>query len=130
FTVIYDVQNPLFGKQGAASVFAGQKGGSPPAIELLDQGLIHFADVVLKQFNMDINFPGSGAAGGLVAMAKLIFKPSLIPGIDFILHFTNLEHHIQRASLVITGEGKIDEQTMSGKVVNGVAALSAKHKKP
>ena len=130
FTVIYDVQNPLYGKQGAASVFAGQKGASPADIELLDRGLIHFAEIVVKQFNMDINFPGSGAGGGMVAMAKLIFNASLTPGIDFILHFTNLEHQIQRASLIITGEGKIDEQTMSGKVVKGVAALSAKYEKP
>jgi glycerate kinase len=72
FTVLYDVQNPLYGKQGAASVFARQKGASAADIERLDQGLVHFAEAVLKQFSMDINFPGAGAGGGLVAGAKLL----------------------------------------------------------
>ncbi len=130
FTVIHDVQNPLYGKRGAAFGFAAQKGASPADIELLDRGLGHFAEVVFKQFNTDINFPGAGAGGGIVAASKLIFSALVTPGIDFIIRFSNLEHQIQSASLIITGEGKIDEQTMSGKVVKGVAALSSKHEKP
>jgi glycerate kinase len=129
FTVLYDVQSPLYGKLGAASVFAGQKGASAADIAVLDRGLAHFAEVVLKQFNLDINFPGAGAGGGIVAASKLIFNAGFTPGIDFVIRFTNLENQIQRASLIITGEGKIDDQTMSGKVVKGVAQLSAKHQK-
>jgi glycerate kinase len=130
FTTLHDVKNPLCGKHGAAAVFAEQKGASPDAIQLLDLGLAHFANVVLKQFKLDVNFPGAGAGGGIAAMAKLALNSSFIPGIDFILDFTHLEHYLQNASLVITGEGKIDEQTLSGKVVKGVATFCAKYNKP
>ncbi len=129
FTAIHDVGNRLHGKQGAAPVFAGQKGASPAAIELLDRGLAHIAQVASARLHSDINFPGAGAGGGMVAGAKLFLNARSTPGIDFIIRFTNLENQIQKATLVITGEGKIDDQTMSGKVVKGVASLSAKYKK-
>jgi len=85
--------------------------------------------VASARLHSDINFPGAGAGGGMVAGAKLFLNARSTPGIDFIIRFTNLENQIQKATLVITGEGKIDDQTMSGKVVKGVASLSAKYKK-
>ncbi len=129
FIVIYDVKNPLFGEQGAAYVFAPQKGATPQQVRQLDQGLEHFAKVIQQQYKIDINFPGAGAAGGLGGGAKLFLNARFSPGIDFILQFTSLEKQVKEADLVITGEGKIDEQTFSGKVVQGVAQLAAKHQK-
>jgi glycerate kinase len=129
FTVIYDVKNPLIGANGAAHTFAPQKGASPSEVIRLDEGLAHFAKIVFETYGTDINFPGAGAAGGLGGGANVFLKAVFSPGIDFILHFSDLENHIREADLVITGEGKIDEQTFEGKVVQGVARLAKKYNK-
>ena len=129
FVAIYDVKNPLYGKEGAAYIFGPQKGANPQEVKQLDEGLKHFANIIQQQFNADINFPGAGAGGGLSGGAKFFLNAHFSPGINFILQFTNLEKHVQEADLVITGEGKIDEQTFSGKVVEGVAGLAANYKK-
>jgi len=128
FIVLCDVDNPLYGNHGAAYVFAKQKGATDDEIKLLDMGLRNFA-AIANNMNCDINFPGAGAAGGLGAGAKLFLNARIQRGIDFVTGFTSLEEKIIDADIIITGEGKIDQQTLSGKVVSGVAALARKHKR-
>lgn len=124
FTVLYDVNNPLFGAQGAAYTFAKQKGASDEQIKMLDEGLHNFSIL-----GAELNFPGAGAAGGLGAGAKLFLQAKIQSGIAFVMDFVKLEEKIRWADIVITGEGKIDLQTLSGKVVSGVANLAKKHNK-
>jgi glycerate 2-kinase len=130
FTGICDVSNPFYGPYGAAYVFGPQKGAGPMEVQFLDDGLRNFAGVVENQFGIDINFPGAGAGGGLGGGAKVFFSIQFRSGIEFIIDFIGLEELVKQSDLIISGEGKMDEQTLSGKVVKGVADLSRKHKKP
>ena len=130
FTVLCDVQNQLSGIAGAAFVFGPQKGASGEDVKILDRGLRQFKKIAEATFNKDVDFPGAGAAGGLGAGAKVFLNATMSSGFDFIARFTQLEDMIQKADLVLTGEGKIDHQTLSGKVVKGVADLAAQHQKP
>jgi len=129
-TAICDVSNPFYGVQGAAHVFGPQKGASPEVVKFLDEGLFNFASVAKQQFGIDINFPGAGAGGGLGGGAKIVFNIEFRSGIEFIIDFIGLEKLVKESDLIITGEGKMDEQTLSGKVVKGVADLSRKYNKP
>lgn len=128
FTILSDVENPLHGKEGAAFVFAKQKGATESDIKLLDQGLRNF-DFVAQGMNCNVTFAGSGAAGGLGAGSKLFLNAQIKSGIDFIMNYTQLEKKIKNADMVITGEGKVDSQTLSGKVVKGVASLTHQYHK-
>jgi glycerate kinase len=128
-TIFCDVDNPLFGPQGAAYVFAPQKGADQKMVSALDEGLQHYASLLEKTFHHSVNFPGAGAGGGLPASLKVFTSLTVVPGMPFIMQFTGLEEHVKRADIIITGEGKIDRQTLSGKVVNGVAQLARKHQK-
>lgn len=128
--VLCDVDNELYGTHGAAFVYGPQKGADDQAIQLLDQGLKHFASVVEKKLNLAVHFPGAGAAGGLGAGAKVFLNATFSRGIDFILKTLKVEDQIKLSDLVITGEGKMDDQTLSGKVVMGVAELARKYHKP
>ncbi len=128
--VLCDVDNELFGAQGAAYVYGPQKGADDRAIRLLDSGLRNFASVVNSQMNLNPDFPGAGAAGGIGAGAKVFLKATFFRGVEYLLNVLKLEDEIKRADLVITGEGKMDEQTLSGKVVMGVTQLASKHHKP
>ncbi len=130
FTAICDVSNPFYGFEGAAYVFGPQKGASPQDVQFLDDGLRNFAEVVKRQYGVEINFPGAGAGGGLGGGAQLFFNIHFRSGIEFITEFIGLEELVKQSDLVISGEGKMDEQTLSGKVVKGVADLSRKHDKP
>ncbi len=129
FTVLCDVDNPLFGKNGAACVFGPQKGATKEMIIQLDLGLQNFKRVIRSVFKTEVDFPGAGAAGGLGAGAKVFLNAQLSNGFDFISTFTKLEDAIRIADLIITGEGKIDIQTFSGKVVKGVSDLAARYQK-
>lgn len=128
--VLCDVDNELYGPRGAAFVYGPQKGADDRGVQLLDQGLKHFAAIVEQELNLDVHFPGAGAAGGSGAGAKVFLNAAFTRGIDFILKALNLEDQIKLADLVITGEGKMDEQTLSGKVVMGVTELARKYHKP
>jgi glycerate kinase len=130
FTAICDVSNPFYGPQGAAHVFGPQKGADAETVKFLDEGLRNFALIVRNQFGLDINFPGAGAGGGLGGGAKVFFNVSFQPGIQFITKFIGLESLVQQSDVIITGEGKMDEQTLSGKVVKGMADLASKYNKP
>ena len=130
FTVLCDVQNQLCGVEGAAYVFGPQKGAGAAEVKILDRGLRQFKKIAKATFKTNLDFPGAGAAGGLGAGAKVFLKATVSGGFDFISRFTKLEDTIRRVDIVLTGEGKIDRQTLSGKVVRGVAQLAARHQKP
>ncbi len=130
-TLLCDVSNPLFGPNGAAYVYAKQKGASPKQIEILDQGLRNFHQIIFQQFNRDVSeLPGSGAAGGIGAGLVALFGAQLRSGFDTISALTNLETQIQSADWVISGEGRLDGQSLQGKVIDGLDSLCKKHNKP
>lgn len=120
--VACDVDNPLYGPNGAACVFASQKGANSEIIKVLDQNLKHYAEIVKNQMSTDVQrLPGAGAAGGLGAGLYLFAGAKLNSGIDILLDAVNFEGIIQNADIIITGEGKIDSQSIRGKVPLGVA---------
>jgi glycerate 2-kinase len=129
FTIFCDVDNPLHGPRGAAYVFSPQKGADQQMVYELDEGLRHYEKVLEKTVNTKVNFAGAGAGGGLPASIKGLANVTVRPGMDFIIEFTRLEEQVRGADIIITGEGKVDEQTLSGKVVKGIADLSGKYKK-
>jgi glycerate kinase len=129
FTAICDVSNPLIGTNGAAYVFGPQKGATPEDVKFLDSGLRNLAQVVRDQLGLDINFPGAGAGGGLGGGAKIFFDVKFQSGIEFVMNFIGLDKLVSKSDLVITGEGKMDEQTLSGKVVKGVADMCHRYRK-
>ena len=128
FVLLSDVNNPLTGISGAAFVFAKQKGASDKDIFSLDEGLKNFANV-LNNLNFT-SFPGAGAAGGFPVSAKAFLNAEIQSGIKFIMGFSKIEEKIRDADLIITGEGKFDQQSLNGKVVTGLSDLCAKHNKP
>jgi glycerate kinase len=130
FIVLCDVTNPLFGEQGAAYVFAPQKGATEQDVVRLDSGLQNFASVIKTQMNVDINFAGAGAAGGLGAGSKVFLNATLQRGIDYFMEALKVDVAIHNADLIITGEGKLDHQTLSGKVVAGITASAKRANKP
>ena len=128
FTVACDVDTPFCGREGAAYIFAPQKGASAEEVEILDSGLENFASVISASLGRDISsVPGSGAAGGLGG-AFLAFSDSrLKKGIDMVLDAIDFDSLIEGANAVITGEGRIDSQTFKGKTPFGVMCR-ARHK--
>lgn len=126
-----DIDNPLYGTNGAAYVFAPQKGGSPEAVEILDGGLKQFADVVRSDLHVDVSaLAGAGAAGGMGGGMVAFFNSQLQMGIETVLHTVKFDELLQEADLVFTGEGKIDSQSIRGKVVIGVANHTQKANVP
>jgi glycerate 2-kinase len=126
-----DVTNPLCGKTGATYVYGPQKGVTSDMLQPIDDALKHFADVILNQLKKDIaNIPGTGAAGGLGAGLIAFCNAKLKPGIETVLELVGLERHLHDASLVITGEGRIDGQSAFGKVPVGVAHIAKKYNIP
>lgn len=122
FIVACDVSSPLYGPKGAAYVFAPQKGADAAMVEKLDRGLRHFADIMQKCTGLDVaDMPGAGAAGGLGAAFKAFLNAKPKRGADMVLDAVGFDEHIRNADLVITGEGKIDSQTMAGKLPAAVA---------
>ncbi len=128
--VICDVDNPLYGKNGAAFVYASQKGAGSSEIKKLDQGLINLQSILIKHDFPDVaNIPGSGAAGGVGGGLVSLVGAKLIPGIQNLIEITELESLINECDIIITGEGKIDLQTEKGKVISGICKLAKKYKK-
>lgn len=127
FEIATDVNSPLTGSNGASAIFGPQKGASAEDVRLLDRALCRFADVAARELHRDIDrIPGAGAAGGLGAGALLFLNGTIRPGVDLIVRETGLEEKMKGASLVVTGEGKIDGQTARGKTPVGVARIAAK----
>lgn len=120
--VACDVDNPLCGPKGASQVFGPQKGATAEMVAQLDSNLSHYADTIFKQLNVEVkDVPGAGAAGGMGAALIGLLKAELRPGIEIVMDAVDLKSHLQDATLVITGEGRIDSQTIHGKTPIGVA---------
>ena len=129
--VACDVDNPLIGQDGASHVFGPQKGATPEMVEQLDQNLAHYATILARDLGKDVaHIPGAGAAGGLGAGLLAFLDAELKSGIDIVIAATDLEEKIKDADLVITGEGKIDSQTIHGKTPIGVAKVAKKFNIP
>ncbi|MDL5513266.1 glycerate kinase [Arenibacter sp. M-2] len=129
--VACDVSNPLTGVNGASFVYGSQKGGSQQGLEFLDRNLSHYANVLKSAVGIDVsNIPGAGAAGGTGAGLMAFLNGELVNGIELILQTIKIEEIIKQADLVFTGEGKIDEQTLHGKTISGVASMAKKHGVP
>lgn len=123
--VAADVNNPLCGPHGASAVFGPQKGASPAQVEQLDAALRHFAGVAARTLGEDHSlFPGVGAAGGLGFASRAFLKARFRPGIELVAELSGLEDALQGAALAITGEGRLDGQSLHGKTPVGVARLA------
>lgn len=123
-----DVNNPLTGKKGASVVFGPQKGATKEMVPILDKSLANYGWVLEKCLGKPVkDIPGAGAAGGLGAAVIAFLDGDLKKGIDIVLDFANFDHHLRDADLVITGEGKIDSQTVYGKAPAGVAKRAKKY---
>ena len=121
-TVLCDVDNPLCGPRGAAAVFGPQKGADPDMVQLLDAGLAHLAAVLRLDTGRDVlDMPGGGAAGGFGAGAAALLNARLRPGVEMLLDAADFPHLAADADLIITGEGRLDSQSLGGKAVIGVA---------
>jgi glycerate kinase len=129
--VACDVDHPLTGERGASAVFGPQKGATPEMVAILDANLARFAQVVKETLGIDVDpIPGAGAAGGLGAGMIAFLGASLKRGVDVVAEAVQLDKHMAQASLVITGEGKIDGQTIHGKTPVGVAKRAKKYGVP
>ena len=127
FTLLTDVNNPLYGPQGAAHVFGPQKGASPLQVDELDNGLKNFAQFMPSGVTY---LAGAGAAGGVAAGMVAFVDATIIPGIDYVLEMAHFDDTIADAQLVITGEGRIDEQTAMGKAPSGVLKAARRYNVP
>lgn len=117
-----DIENPMYGPEGAAYIFAPQKGATENEVKLLNEGLIHLADVIKQDLCADVaTIPGAGAAGAMGAGMIAFFGAQLQMGIETMLDTVHFSEIVKDAGLVITGEGKLDSQSLRGKVVIGVA---------
>lgn len=126
-----DVDNPLYGENGAAYVFGPQKGADDESVRLLDKGLKHLSNQLIKQLDLDVaQTPGAGAAGGLGAGIMAFLDGTLESGIETVLDTVRFNTLLNDADLVFTGEGKIDGQSLRGKVVVGVTRRAKKQNVP
>ena len=131
FKIICDVDNPLLGPNGAASVFGPQKGATTEMVPVLEKGLKNWAQVINNETGKDLSkVEGGGAAGGIAVPLLAFFNAEIVPGANFILSQLNFDEHVKWADIVITGEGKIDVQTLNNKAPFAVAEVARKYKKP
>ncbi|WP_162985869.1 glycerate kinase [Virgibacillus sp. Bac330] len=129
-TILSDVSSPFYGKEGAAFIYAGQKGATSEQILHLDCGLEKLANILKSKYDVDVqNIPGSGAAGGLGGSIVAALNGVMKSGIDTMIELTNLEKYIIQSDIIFTGEGSLDKQSLNGKVPIGVAQLAKKHNK-
>ena len=129
--VACDVDNPLTGPRGASAIFGPQKGASPAMVSALDAHLKHFAQLIQRDLDITVeHVPGAGAAGGMGAALMAFLQGQLRPGCEIIAKAVGLDSAVQGATLVITGEGRIDQQTIFGKTPFGVAHVARQHRVP
>ncbi len=120
-TVMCDVTNPLCGKDGATYTFGKQKGATPEIQKELEEGMLHYNQVILDQFGIDCNkVEGAGAAGGLGAALKVFLHGNMRSGIETVLDLIHFDERLEGVDLVVTGEGRTDWQSCFGKVMQGV----------
>ena len=130
FTVVNDVDNPFSGIKGAAHIYAKQKGASPEEIVILEKGLKVTRDIIINNFEINLDeVSGAGAAGGIAGGAYAYLDAMMIPGTSFVSDIIDLENVLANADLVITGEGRLDAQTLHGKLVRHVSNLCKIHEK-
>ncbi len=121
-TAACDVDNPLYGENGAAYVFAPQKGADSATVKQLDDGLRYAAEIIKRDLYVDVSeMSGAGAAGGMGAGAVAFLNAELKRGIDILLDTADFDSKVAEADLIITGEGRLDFQSVNGKVISGVA---------
>ena len=131
FLVACDVDNPLLGDRGASAIFGPQKGATPDQVQQLDQALARLADVSADLLGKDLrDRAGAGAAGGLGYALVQFLEARLAPGIDLVLEAVDFHKTLEGADLVITGEGRMDGQSLSGKTPVGVARWAKQHNLP
>ena len=126
-----DVDNPLLGEQGAARVFGPQKGATPPVVDRLDRGLEHLAAAIERDLGIAVRSRrGGGSAGGAAAGAVAFLGARLVPGARLVLRLARFDARLRAADYVITGEGRLDSQSLDGKVVSAVARAAARRGVP
>lgn len=131
FEVACDVTNPLTGDEGASAIFGPQKGATPALVTQLDNALAHYAKIIQRDLDIDVlHIPGGGAAGGMGAALHAFCQAELRRGIEIVTEALGLDALVKDATLVITGEGRIDSQTVHGKVPIGVAKVAKRYNKP
>jgi len=131
FIAACDVRNPLCGENGASVIYGPQKGATPEMVRILDNNLLHFAQVIKSALETDIaEEPGAGAAGGLGGGLMSFCKATIQSGIDIVLDLMDFDKKLSHADLVITGEGRMDRQTAFGKVPVGIAKRTKPAKIP
>jgi glycerate kinase len=131
FQVASDVSNPLVGPQGASAIFGPQKGATPEMVAQLDENLRRYAGIVARDLGQDVaGMPGAGAGGGIAAAMVVFLNGRLRPGVEIVLDAVGLDAAVADADLVVTGEGRIDGQTVQGKTPMGVARVARAHGKP
>ncbi|QHA86565.1 glycerate kinase [Serratia rhizosphaerae] len=131
FEVACDVTNPLTGPEGASAIFGPQKGATPQMVAELDGALGHYAQVIKRTLGVDVEqVPGAGAAGGMGAGLLAFCRAELRQGIEIVTEALGLDALVRDATLVITGEGRIDSQSIKGKVPIGVARVAKRYGKP
>ncbi|NKI25981.1 glycerate kinase [Arenibacter sp. 6A1] len=133
FIAVNDVSNPLFGAKGAAYVYAKQKGADSAEIKALDDGLQHLSSIVRNTFGTDdALLPGTGAAGGTAYGLKAFFNAEFISGINFLFQMAEVSNLLEETKIdyIITGEGKIDKQTLHGKLIKGVMEIGQEYQIP
>ena len=122
FIVATDVKNLLCGEHGATKIYGPQKGADTAMVEMLENGMRNYSEVLKRELEIDVStIEGAGAAGGLAAGCIAFLNASIQPGFELLWEFAQGEQAIQNTDLIITGEGKVDRQTLSGKVVAGIA---------
>lgn len=130
-TVMCDVNNPLCGPLGASAVFGPQKGATPDRVQILDRNLEHYAHRIKEHCGLDVkDIPGVGAAGGIGASLLAFTKAQLKTGVETICDMVQFDQMLLKADFVITGEGRIDNQSLYGKVPIGIVKRAAKQAKP
>lgn len=131
FHVACDVTNPLCGETGCSAVFAPQKGADAAMIAEMKQSMQRFSVLVKEYYpDSDADLPGSGAAGGLGYALRTFLNADLKSGIDVVINQTGIEAAIKEADIVVTGEGRLDAQTIMGKVPVGIAGIAKKYGLP
>ena len=131
FIIASDVENPLVGSKGASYIFGPQKGATNETVKLLDENLLNFATIIEKITGIQLhNKTGAGAAGGAGGAFQAFFPSEMKRGIDVVLEAISFNEHIRDAELILTGEGKTDTQTFSGKTPFGIAEIAEREGKP
>ena len=130
FITLLDVNNPLLGDKGATYTFARQKGASEEDLIILEEGMINFSNIIKKQYKEEItSIPGLGAAGGIAASSYFFLKSKMLQGIETILDIIHFDDYLSKNEIIISGEGKLDSQSLEGKVISGIISHNQKYNK-